>query len=178
MRLITGGLHGRIAVAYVEWGAADSQHTIVDWTVVDGRESAEAFGARLRAAPRAAWGYNSISAAIDYAVALIETNRYRGLRRVIDVSADGPNIGGRPVRAARDDAVARGITINALLVLSRRGSLPGWTGEELMQHYRNDVIGGTGAFAKAVEEGESFPRAVRDKLILEVAHALGARPRL
>lgn len=172
LRLITGGLHGRIAVSYIEWGGPASQHTIVDWTVIDGAASAEAFGEALRAAPRAATGYNSIGEAIAYAVQEMETNAYRGRRRVVDVSADGPNIGGRRAAAARDDAVARGMTVNALLVLSRTGGLPGWTPEQLMSHYKADVIGGTGAFAMAVEADESFAKAVRDKLILEIARAL------
>jgi hypothetical protein len=174
LSLIQGSLSGRIAVAYVEWGGAFSQHTIVDWTVIDGPESAAAFGEALRSAPRKASGYNSISNAIDYSVNLIETNEHKGLRRIIDVSADGPNIGGRSVVAARDDAVAKGFTINALLVLHREGSLPGWNAQELVDHYERDVIGGMGAFVMTVDENRTFAEAVRAKLILEVARGLSA----
>jgi hypothetical protein len=39
---ITQGVHSRIAVAYVEWGGAGSQHVIVPATIIDGPESAEA----------------------------------------------------------------------------------------------------------------------------------------
>ncbi|MBP5856873.1 DUF1194 domain-containing protein [Marivibrio halodurans] len=178
LTLIQGGLTGRIAVAYVEWGGPFSQHTIVDWTVIDGAESAAAFGRSLRAAPRQATGYNSISNAIDYSVTMMETNRYDGLRRIVDVSADGPNIGGRPITAARDEAVSKGVTINALLVLHREGGLPGWDPEELVGHYERDVIGGFGAFVMTVNENRTFAEAVRAKMILEVARALGLEDRL
>eukprot|EP00752_Nemacystus_decipiens_P000869 g869.t1 len=178
LKLIQGGLTGRIAVAYVEWGGPFSQHTIVDWTVIDGPESAAAFGAALRAAPRQAVGYNSISNAIDYSVGLTETNAYRGLRRIIDISADGPNIGGRPIQAARDDAIAKGFTINALLVLHRDGSLPTRSPELLVAHYERDVIGGMGAFVMTVDENRTFAEAVRAKMILEVARALGLEDQL
>ncbi len=30
LELLTGGIHGRSVIAYVEWGSAESQHTIVD----------------------------------------------------------------------------------------------------------------------------------------------------
>ncbi len=169
IRTIMGGLHGRIAIAYMEWGGAYSQHTIVDWTVIASEEDARAFGTALRRAPRAAEGYNSISGAIDYSVTLIETNAYQGLRQIIDVSGDGPHNGGRPVQSARDDAVAKGITINALVLKSRGGGYPGPLGEPLETHYRNDVIGGFGAFAMVVEEMTRFTDAVRRKLILEIA---------
>ena len=63
---IQGGYHQRIAVAYVEWAAPESQHIIVDWTVIRDEGSALAFGKKLMGAPRAAWGSNSISNAIAY----------------------------------------------------------------------------------------------------------------
>jgi len=94
---IKSGFLGKIAIAYVEWGGPSSQHTIVDWTIIDGPETAAAFGEKLVAAPRAAFSYNSISNALVYSQNLLKTNDYAGLRRIIDVSADAGNFGG-PVR--------------------------------------------------------------------------------
>lgn len=166
---IRSGIHGAIALAYVEWGGPASQHTIVDWTIVRDAASAEAFAEALRSRPRAAVGYNSISAAIDYSVTLLETNDARGLRRVIDVSGDGPNIGGRSVRAARDDAVARGITVNGLVIQRPGGGYRGPSGEPLDMHYRNDVIGGPGSFVVIAGGELDFAEAVRRKMVLEIA---------
>jgi hypothetical protein len=168
-RAIQGGLYGRIAVAFVEWGGPTSQHTIVDWTVIGSEADARAFGERLLAAPRAASGWNSISEAIAYSTALIKDNEYRGLRRVIDVSGDGPQIGGRPLPIVRATANALNITVNALVVKSRGGGFPGPRGEPLETHYRNDVVTGPGAFVMVADENRSFAEAVRRKLVLEIA---------
>ena len=161
--------YGAIAIAYVEWGGPTSQHTIVDWMVVRDEASAQAFADALVAAPRAASGYNSISGAIDYAVHLINTNGYDGLRKVIDVSGDGPNIGGRPVQDARDDAVAQRITINGLVIVRPGGGYRGPGGMPLDEHYARDVIGGPRAFVEIADENRTFAEAVRTKLILEIA---------
>lgn len=169
LNAIAAGVTGAIAIAYVEWGGPTSQHTIVDWTVVRDRASAEDFARALVDRPRAAYGYNSISAAIDYAASKIETNEHRGLRRVIDVSGDGPNIGGRPVTEARDDAVARGIVINALVVQRPGGMVRAPGGVPLSVHYERDVIGGPAAFVMIADDRLSFADAVRRKMILEIA---------
>ena len=169
LEVITSGYHRSIAIAFVEWGGALSQHTIVDWHRIHDEASARAFAAALLAAPRAARGYNSISGAIDYAAALIRNNAFDGANKVIDVSGDGPQIGGRPLAVSRMEAMAEGITINGLVVKSRGGGYPGPRGEPLEEHYENDVIGGPGSFVMIADEQLSFADAILNKLILEVA---------
>lgn len=165
---IKSGFLGKIAVAYVEWGAPESQHTIVDWTIIEDPESAAAFGEKLVAAPRAAFGYNSISNAIVYSQNLIETNDYAGLRRIIDVSADAGNIGGMPLSVTRAQALSAGITINGLAI-SRPGSTRPFRGISLEVHFATEVVGGPGAFVVTVDETISFADAVIKKLVLEIA---------
>ena len=169
LSVIARGINGAIAVIYTEWGGPTSQHVIVDWTVISDEASAKAFAAELIARPRAARGYNSISAAIDFCVNLMDTGPYRGLKRVIDVSGDGPNIGGREVEAARDDAVAKGITVNALAILRPGGAIPARIGQPLPDYYREAVIGGPGAFVEVADENRSFADAVRRKIVTEIA---------
>ena len=111
---------GRIAVAYVEWAGADYQRVVVDWALIDGRAAAQGFVAALGRAQPASARWTSISGALDFAVPLFDGNGYAGARRAIDVSGDGPNNRGRPVRLARDAAVARGIVINGLPILDDR----------------------------------------------------------
>ena len=166
---IRHGGYGAIALAYIEWGGPNSQVVIVDWMVVRDAETAREFGEKLLAASRGAVGYNSISAAIDYAVGMIMTNAHDGLRRVIDVSGDGPNIGGRPVQAARDDAVKNRITVNGLVIKRSGGGYRGPFGEPLEEHYARDVIGGPGAFVEIAGKTNTFAEAVRSKLVLEIA---------
>jgi hypothetical protein len=172
LNAIRDGIHGAIAIAYIEWGGPASQHTIVDWTVIRDASSAAAFAEALVTRPRAAWGYNSISAAIDYSVHKLETNAQEGIRRVIDVSGDGPNIGGRSIHAARDEAVAKGIVINGL-VIQRPGGQPRIVGNRpLSLVYEQDVIGGPTSFVMIADERLSFADAVRRKMVLEIAGRL------
>lgn len=166
---IAGGRRGAIALAFVEWAAPDSVHTIVDWTVIRGAAEAADFATRLMAAPRVARGYNSISEAIAHATRMIETNAYQGARKVIDISGDGPQINGRPLPLMRAAALNTGITINALLIRRPGGGVPGPRGEALGEHYARDVIGGFGAFLMTVEGEEKFAEAIRKKMVQEIA---------
>lgn len=169
LSVIARGSHGAIAVIYTEWGGPHSQHVIAGWEAIRDADSARSFGDKLVSRPRMARGYNSISAAIDFCVGHMETGPFRGLRRVIDVSGDGPNIGGRPVEAARDDAVARGITVNALAIIRPGGQVPARIGQPLPDYYRESVIGGPGAFVEVADETRSFADAVRRKIVTEIA---------
>jgi len=169
LQAIAGGYHGAIAVAYTEWGGADSQHTIVDWQVIRDAASARAFADKLLAAPRRAQGYNSISGAIAHGQALIEGNDFAAARRVIDVSGDGPQIGGPPLAPIRNGAVLAGITINALVVKRPGGGYPGPGGMPLDRHYERDVIGGRGSFVMVADETIGFTDALLNKLVMEIA---------
>ena len=122
---IRDGAVGAIAVAFMEWGGPQSQVLIVDWHMIRDEASARIFADKLMAAPRGAFGFNSISNAIDFSVRLVESNAHEGARKVIDVSGDGPNIGGRPLPAARGDALAKGFTINALAIRRPGSGRPG-----------------------------------------------------
>ena len=166
---IQSGQHQRIALAYVEWGGPDSQHIVVRWMVVGDAASALAFAEELLRQPRTAFGHDSISGAIDYAAGLITDNDWDGLRKVIDISGDGPQIGDRPVKSARDDAVAAGITINALVIETPDGGHSGPGGMPLGEHYQRDVVGGAGAFVMTVEGRAGFRDAITRKLVLEIA---------
>ena len=169
--------HGRIGVIFVEWGAPESQEIIVPWGVIDGPETAKAFGDRLRSEPKKTFGYNSISNAVDVAVKLLAEAPFAAGREVIDVSGDGPNIGGRDIHAARDEAVGQGITINALAIRSPGSSVALSLGIPLEDYYRQNVIGGPGAFVETAEGREGFAQAIRTKLVLEIA-ALEAGPQI
>ena len=166
------GPRGRIAIAYVEWGSPASQHTIVDWTIIKDRDSAERFASALRARPRRATGYNSISNAIVYSADLIHGNDIASIRKIIDVSADAGNFGGAPLALVREATVASGITINGLTIARPGSTRPGGGGRgygTLEDYFANEVIGGPGSFVVVAGEDTSFADAVFRKLILEIA---------
>ncbi len=160
---------GRIAVSLVEWSGADFQKIVVPWMAIGDEASAQAFADRLLAEPRSFWGWTSISGAIDFSSRLFGA-AFEGRRRVIDVSGDGVNNSGRPAAAARDDALARGISINGLVIMN--DPQPNYRGipqPPLDEFYRENVIGGPGAFVIAVDDFESFAYAMVNKLVKEIA---------
>jgi hypothetical protein len=109
---MTSGQHRRIAVCFVEWATAGMQAVVVDWTVIGSDDAARSFGGRLVEAPRSFVGSTAISCAIDFSVRQLERAPFTSDRRVIDISGDGNNNSGRSVTDARDDALAKSITIN------------------------------------------------------------------
>lgn len=166
MEVIKAGTLGAIGVAYVEWSGADWQRVVVPWTRIAAMAEARAWVEALHSSTPRAIGWTSISGAIDVSRQLLAAAPWEGTRRVVDISGDGVNNSGRPPHEARDDALAEGITINGLPILADRtvhGGLP------LDEYYRENVIGGPGAFVVAAEDFRSFARAVRRKLILEIA---------
>jgi hypothetical protein len=94
---------------------------------------------------------------------------WQATRRAIDLSGDGVNNSGPPVEQARDRAVTEGITINGLPILNDRPGFGVPSAVPLDEYYRQNVVGGPGAFVIAVEEFESFGLAVRRKLIREIS---------
>ncbi len=171
IQAIESGRLGRIAVAYFEWSGAKSLFVVVaDWTVIEDRESSYEFANKLAHTPPGNAPGTSISGAIDYAVPLIQTNTFDGNRRVIDISGDGPNNSGDLVVVARERAVKAGMTINGLPILDEgNGKLSYFNIPNLDLYYQNCVIGGPGAFVVVVNNILDFARAVRHKLIFEIA---------
>lgn len=171
---ILNGGWGRVAITYVEWAGVWSQSVMIPWTLIDSRDGAEAFAAAIEAGPPNGASRTSISAAIDFSVGLFEKNGFSGLRRVIDISGDGPNNQGGDVAEARDAAIARGITINGLPLMTNDPEGPdtfgGWGNiSDLDRYYADCVIGGPGAFLIPVTDWEQFAGAVQRKLVLELA---------
>ncbi len=161
------GVHGRVAIAYLEWAGPQSQYLIAPWTIIDGPESSAELASTIDKAPTRRAYRTSISAALDKSVELFETGNIRALRNVIDISGDGPNNQGRIVTVSRDDALAKGITINGLPIQLKR---PGYLDlDYLDEYYRDCVIGGPGAFLISIRDRSQFAEAIRTKMILEVA---------
>jgi hypothetical protein len=166
---IKSGRHGRIAIAYVEWGAPGGAQTMVDWMLVGDEAEAAAFGNAVLSAPRSPQSYNAIGDAIDHAVRLFEACPCRPTRRIIDVSGDNPdNRSHIPAPLARDAAVASGVTINALAIL-QDGRLGPEGKPWLVETYERTIIGGFAAFAIAANTRADFARALREKMVLEIS---------
>ncbi|MDD9922738.1 MAG: DUF1194 domain-containing protein [Boseongicola sp.] len=170
--VILNSFTGRIAVTYVEWGGDGVNRVVLPWTLIDSKESAQEAADVLNGVIE--WGLRrtSISGALLYAREEIENNNFEGLRKVIDISGDGPNNDGRPVVRTRDQIVENGIIINGLPLMTTDNTSP-WGIIDLDIYYAICVIGGPGAFSIPVLTWEDFPLAVRRKLVLELAQAPG-----
>ncbi|MSP46564.1 MAG: DUF1194 domain-containing protein [Xanthobacteraceae bacterium] len=183
LEAITAGRNKRIAVAFVEWSGVSSQKVVIDWTLIDGADAARKFGDQLVELPRSFAERTSIGGGIDFSMSLLARAPYQAPRRTIDVSGDGTHNSGRDVTLARDEAVAAGVTINGLVILSDRPMA--WNPEHtnppggLANYYRANVIGGPGAFVVVAENFDSFGQAIVKKLIAEIADAgpyMGLKP--
>jgi hypothetical protein len=167
-KAITSGHNGRIAVTYVEWAGPPTQQVVMPWTVIDGAQAARTFADRLEGAPISRARMTSISAALQYSGRLFESSGAKGIRRVIDVSGDGPNNAGYPVVPIRDELVAKGIVINGLPIMLKLAQ--GFFDlAELDLYYADCVIGGTGSFMIPIKQRHEFQTATRRKLLLEIS---------
>ena len=171
VQAIQAGSLGRIGVAYIDFSSRAYNKIVLNWQVVRDKTTAAAFASALRNAPPSFGRHTSISEAIGLASLLLEANDLDGTKKAIDISGDGPNNWGPDIALARNDAVAQNITINGLPILGE-GAFPG-----LDRYFSNCVIGGKGAFIVVAQGFQDFARAIRNKLILEIASA-SEEPRL
>ncbi len=172
--MLSGPL-GRVAVTYVEW--SETARVTVPWSVIESAADARRFALAVQAFPIPKGGLTNIVNALDFSALLFEDNDIEGTRRVIDLSADGRDSKGNEpvVAAARDRALSRGIVINGLVInpQQEQSEVEG-VKYDLEGYFHEVIIGGPGAFTVVTETPEDFPRAIVNKLVLEVSSV--ARP--
>jgi len=176
LQALRTGPNSKISVTYFEWSASSDQKIIIPWRVIDGPETADAVADEIMNTPVRRGSRTSISGAISFAIPLFDEDPYRGLRRVIDISGDGPNNNGAPVTPVRDEALAKGIVINGLPIMIKEPSYSTMDIDNLDWYYEDCVIGGPGAFVVPIKDRENFKEAIRTKLIREVAGRTPERP--
>jgi len=169
LQALKTGPNGKVAVTYFEWAASSDQKIIIPWRLIDGPETADAVANEIMKTPVRRASRTSISGAIYFAMPLFDEDPYHGLRRVIDISGDGPNNNGAPVTGARDEALSKGIVINGLPIMVKEPSYSTMDIDNLDWYYEDCVIGGPGSFVVSIKDREKFKEAIRTKLLLEVA---------
>jgi hypothetical protein len=172
------GVHGKIAITYVEWAGSADQQVVIPWSIIDGRQAAEAIAARLGNTPIRRAYRTSISGALKFSAALFKDSGFKGLRRVIDVSGDGTNNQGDLIEPIRDAVLAQGITINGLPIMLKEPIVSMIDIPNLDIYYEDCVVGGPGAFVVPARSRDQFPDAIRKKLVLEVAGIAPYSPRM
>jgi hypothetical protein len=169
LQAIRGGEHQSVAIAMFQWTGPFLQAQIVPWTQIKDEASANAVASIVETTPRRLFGGGtSISGAIDYSMRWFTQSPFKGERHVIDISGDGSNNGGRSVIRARDEAVAADVNINGLPILA-------WE-PYLDTYYKENVIGGPGAFMIVAKDFPDFADAILKKMIIEIAQNVQPRP--
>lgn len=180
VRLIGKGLHGKVAVAYVEWARQDQQFLGVDWHVIGDAASARDFAQKIRTSPDPPWltapvRNTSTGEAIQYCLRQFEKAEFAADRRVIDISSDGTNNIGVEVTEVRDQAVSDGIVINVLAIEDPVDVAHPFTHTRpkggLVNYFKAKVAGGSGAFVVSAESYDSFGESMKRKFLLELALA-------
>jgi hypothetical protein len=145
--------------------------------VIDGPAAARAFADRLAALPISRQRLTSIGAAMQFAKNLLSESGFAGLRRVVDISGDGPNNSGPPAPRARDALLADGVVVNGLPIMLNTATPTFFDLSDLDRYYAACVIGGAGSFMVPVKDIAELKSAIRRKLLLEIS-GLGSPPRL
>lgn len=170
LKAIDSGFLRSIAVSYIEFAADGCIWQWLNWVKISDRASAAAAGAKIVAAPRVfCSGGNAIGDAVAFATKSTLENSFDGTRKVIDVSGDGPDTTGLiAVEDARADALAKGFTINGLVI--ERPAMP-----DLPEYYKRSITGGPRSFVIQAKDRRSFADAIVKKLILEIADRMPDR---
>jgi len=152
---------GGVAVTLVQWAGGRMHRQAVAWTLLDGPAASLALADAIEATPRLFQnGATAIGDAMEYSTALIESNDYVGLRKVVDVSGDGIANQGQSPGRARAGLMKLGITVNGLAILNEE--------PRLGRYYLAGVVGGPGGFMLTAADYHDFRAAILLKLIHEI----------
>ncbi|KPP88024.1 MAG: Ca-activated chloride channel-like protein [Rhodobacteraceae bacterium HLUCCA08] len=157
-------VEGHVALAVVQWSGTERQALSIPWTRMTSAAAVAEFAAEARIMPRAFIQSDTAPAeAIRYALTLFDAVPDCA-RRVIDISGDGTANAGSPVPEARRAAQRAGVTINAIAIEGMGLAITGF--------YSRQVITSDG-FVVTARTYRDYPRAIRDKILREVARIFG-----
>jgi hypothetical protein len=187
---ITGGHKGAILLTLVTW--ADAADSALPWQTIRSAEDGRRVAALVRALPHRRGEYTCMARMIGTVSArILDSAPAPAARRVVDVSSDGIDNCAEPsaTENARDELVAKGVTINGLPIIVKGENdivgagayrAPGFGLRELPKGpdtdtttldawYRAHVVGGPSAFLQVALGYEDFGRAFRQKFVIEIS---------
>ncbi len=164
---VTAGWVGRIALSVVTWSSFGRHEVILPWMQIAGAGDAEVAAvileldhARQRVARHGS--QTDVAFAIEVGMKQIDTLPWAARQSVVNVVADGVSNIGRIATVDRDAALARGITVNGLIMARGKGI------EVLSRYFRREVIGGPSSFVQVSASNEDFANAMLRKILLEM----------
>ncbi|GLX81340.1 DUF1194 domain-containing protein [Thalassotalea eurytherma] len=169
---IINGTEGKIAVQLIMWSGSSQQQVMIDWSLVDSQESANALAQSIGDLARPFSGMTAIGSAIDFASPLFDQNDYQGYQQIIDISGDGTNNSGLNVATASDNAIENGVdTINGIVITNSQSNGIGigiTNSQSVVDQYTNDVINGESPFLLVANNFNAFQSAIENKIVAEI----------
>ncbi len=164
IKTVLGGANGKILISMVTW--ADKSKLSVPWTVISTPEQAKALAMTIRTLPQQEGEFTCLARMMRYvADKVVARMPARAEKIVVDVSGDGPDNcnTGQLLETSRADLFGGGVVINGLPILDGKDVV------SIEDYYKDNVIGGPGAFIVAAKGYEDFARAFRQKFVVEVS---------
>lgn len=160
----TALVQGQVALAIVQWSSIGMQKLVEPWRIMDSRATVADFSDRARRQDRAfGKADTAVGDALRFAAQQFDSAP-DCRRQVLDVSGDGVQNSGSPLPPARDEIIARGITLNAIAIEG--------IGMAISEFYLHHVITKDG-FVVTARGHTDYPRAIRAKLLREIVVPTG-----
>jgi Ca-activated chloride channel family protein len=159
-------VRGQVALAVVQWSGPSQQALVLPWQRMLDPGAVTRFANSAASMPRAFKGSDTaVGEAIRFALA-----QYAPVadckRRVIDISGDGQENAGFTDARARSEAVAAGVTINAIAIEEAGQAFP------ITAYYRGWVITPDG-FVMSARGLADYAATLRAKLLRELQDPVG-----
>jgi hypothetical protein len=161
---------GCISIVYFEWSSPGRTRVVLPWTKICGLQDAEAAAHII--SEKGSTGFSrggragtSVSSAIDVGGLFLDQFPGKAYKKVIDISGNGENNDGLPVRSSRSTAVAKGYIINAIAIPAK-DQQPGF---QLASYFAENVIGGAEAFVATPTGPDDYAVVLRRKLVTEIS---------
>lgn len=167
MAAIQHGRHGRIGFAVFVWADGDFPE-LVSWRTISSPEDAEATSQEiasrleslLKTSARSVGTLTNLSGAMEHASQMLQQAPYATKRAIVNIIGNGEDNVGEDPQRARAELLARGATINGVVV----GGDPA-----VINYYRNQVIGGRTAFVLSADKAETLVQVFAMKFVSEIA---------
>ncbi|MGQ0564250.1 MAG: DUF1194 domain-containing protein [Gemmobacter sp.] len=159
-------VRGQVALAVVQWSGPGQQALVLPWQRMLTPEAVVGFAGRAATVPRAFEGSDTaVGQGVSFALA-----QFAGVAdcraQVIDISGDGQENAGFTDARARSEAVAAGVTINAIAIEEAGEGVP------ITTYYRGWVVT-PGGFVVTARGLQDYARTLRLKLLRELVRPVG-----
>ena len=158
-----------VALALFLWAGVPQEAPAVPWRVLRTRADIQTLADEIDKVKSDNLGYfTAIGSAMAQAMQFLADNGYDGYASRIDISGDGKSNAGPEPALVRAAALAAGITVNGLAVLTDDA--------DLALYYRANVMAGPQAFVVPALDYTAFRHAMLKKLLRELQPALSELP--